>query len=317
MRVLLTGAAGFAGHHMLRWWATHTDWQVTALSSFRHRGSTARLLTVDDPSLSIIWHDLRAPITPDIARQIGRVDVIVNAAAESHVQRSIVNPLPFVENNIYVSLHMLEFARQCDSLDLFVQVSTDEVYGPTYADIPLHPEWDPILPSNPYSASKAAQEAFALAWARCYGLPLIITNTMNLYGSGQHPEKFVPMVVNAINKGESVPIHAARATSTTEEIGTRCWLHAANHADALRFLIESKPAHRRFNVVGERLSNLEMAQELAGLLDRPLKYHLFDYHKSNPGHDLHYGLDGSLLASLGWKPPITFEDGLREVLCEL
>lgn len=312
MRVLLTGAAGFAGHHMLRWWATHTDWQVTALSSFRHRGSTARLLAVDSPSLRVIWHDLRAPITPDIARQIGRVDVIINAAAESHVQRSIENPVPFVENNISVSLNILEFARQCDSLDLFVQVSTDEVYGPMYDDV-LHPEWDKIVPSNPYSASKAAQEALALAWSRCYGIPLIITNTMNLYGSRQHPEKFVPMVVAYINTKRSVAIHS----DSNGNIGTRCWLHAANHADALRYLVERTPAYRRVNVVGERLSNLEIAQHLAGLLDRPLLYHLEDYHKSNPGHDLHYGLDGSLLASLGWKPPITFEDGLREVLCEV
>jgi dTDP-glucose 4,6-dehydratase len=191
------------------------------------------------------------------------------------------------------------------------------VYGPVTGG-QVFPEWSPLIPSNPYSASKAAQEAIAIAYWRSYGVPVTIINCMNLIGQRQDGEKYLPTLIRLVSQGAEVSIHGSR-----DEIGTRFYLHARNLADALLFILLWAPplpfpdADRpdRFNVVGpDRLSNLELAQLVAGHVGQPLKYRLVDFGSARPGHDAHYGLDGTKLARLGWKPPVPLEDSIRRIV---
>jgi dTDP-glucose 4,6-dehydratase len=250
-----------------------------------------------------------------MASVIGKIDYILNIASESHVDRSIECPRDFVENNVALMLTMLEYARQYP-VEKFVQISTDEVYGP--AKDHDHEEWETLLPSNPYSASKAAQENIAFSYWRTFGVPVIMTNTMNIIGELQDPEKFVPMTIKRVLAGETVTVHGSADGKT---IGSRYYLHARNQADALLFILQNVPPlvyggdvdrPSKYNIVGEKeVTNLEMAQLIARYLNKPLRYQIVDFHSSRPGHDLRYGLNGQKMADLGWKAPMSFEESLK------
>jgi dTDP-glucose 4,6-dehydratase len=263
--------------------------------------------------VTILTHDLVAPFTEQTKRRIGDVDYIINVASESHVERSIIDPVPFVQNNVNLMLTMLEYAREVEP-EKFIQVSTDEVYGQA-PDGVSHAEWSTILPSNPYSASKACQEALCTSYWRTYGLPIIITNTMNLFGEMQDPEKYTASLIRNINAGETVTVHG-----TPKNIGSRYYLHARNQADALLYVLEKvKPLMypksdkpEKLNIVGDReVNNLELAQMVASILDKELKYEFVDFHQTRPGHDRRYALDGTKMREHGWKAPKDFEASLK------
>lgn len=342
--VLLTGAGGFVGHHYLEHVLSATDWDVIATDSFRHKGKTDRIREVVEGSDSwkrrtrVITHDLNAPFSAQQLRNLQKttVNYMVCFASDSHVDRSISDPVPFIRNNTEVVLNTLELARRLRP-EALVWVSTDEVYGPVEADdLRGHPEWAPILPSNPYSASKAAQEATAISYWRTYGVPLIIVNCMNMIGERQDVEKFVPMVIAKVLRGEEVTIHG-----TAGNIGTRHYLHSRNLADAVTFLLQNTrpamfPAHAqisatqgynfitydrlsdmpdRYNIATpDRIDNLTLAQMIADAVGKPLHYHLEDFHSTRPGHDPHYGLDPSKLLGLGWQMPISFAKSLERTV---
>jgi dTDP-glucose 4,6-dehydratase len=234
-------------------------------------------------------------------------------ASDSHVDRSITDPAPFIINNTALVVNMLELARKIQP-EVFLQVSTDEVYGAApkgYA----HKEWDTILPSNPYSASKAGQEAACISYWRTFGVPVIITNTMNIIGERQDSEKFVPKVMFSLENNTPMTIHG-----TEENIGSRYYLHARNQADGLLFIIKNLPAASypnadrpdRYNIVGEReIDNLTMAKMVAFYWGKELDYVLEDFHTTRPGHDLRYALDGKKLADAGWVAPVPLEQSLK------
>lgn len=320
-RVLLTGAAGFLGSHALRHLLVNTDWHVVCPVSFNHKGLPERLTAVVEPHqwdrVDIVRCDLAAPIADTTSRLFGHIDYVVNYASESHVDRAIHDPVPFVRNNVDLALHLLEWARHSKP-KAFVQISTDEVYGD--APVGYDPaEWDPVIPSNPYSASKAAQEAIAISYWRTYNLPLIIVNCMNLVGEMQDPEKYVPRIITQVQAGHTVNVHA----SPDGTIGSRFYLHARNLADAvLHLLRRAAPAQHpqadrpdKWHVVGEReVDNLTMAQTIADLIGKPLHYDLVDFHSSRPGHDLRYSLSGKKLASTGWTPPVGLDESLKRLV---
>jgi len=323
MRILLTGVAGFIGAHTLEHLLEKTDWQIVGIDSLTHRGDLRRISQVmaKNPSwysrFTFFKYDLSWEMDASFISRLGDFDFIINMASESHVDRSITDPKPFIRNNVMLTVNMLELARIIQP-DAFIQISTDEVYGPMY-DEP-YPEWSTPVPSNPYSASKASQEMIAISYWRTYGVPLVITNTMNNIGEMQDVEKFVPMLIRDISEGRRAQIHG-----TKEEIGSRFYLHARNHADALLYILQNTTPvpynpqmHTRpdrWNIVGDtQLDNLEMAKRIAKILKKPLKYDLVDYHSTRPGHDMHYGLDGSKLEEHGWKPPLSFEDSLKRTV---
>lgn len=313
-RVLLTGASGFIGANVLKYMLKHTDFEFVCLASWRHMGNPLRLQGLGDRVI-VVTHDLRGPV-PDL----GEFDYILNLASESHVDRSIQDPVPFIENNVSIALNMLEYARAHPCL-AFIQFSTDEVYGSNDANETHDSDWGTIVPSNPYAASKAAQEAIAISYWRTYGVPVIITNANNIIGPGQDAEKFVPRIVDAIKNGRPITIHVHNG-----DFGYRIYTPVDNTSDALLFLLENvDPSIKvqrplRFNLGGgTELSNLEMAQAIARILKRRPQYDYIDVGKKNgirPGYDKRYFGDDSSIRALGWTPPITFEDGLRDLLKE-
>lgn len=322
-RVLLTGASGFLGSHMLEHLLVNTDWDVTCIASWKHKGVPERILEsrhyqANKDRVKIITHDLVSPFAPQTIKNMGYFDYIINMASESHVDRSITDPVPFVKNNVDLALNMLELARELKP-EKFIQFSTDEVYGVAPEGV-NHPEWSRIIPSNPYAASKAAQEALAIAYWRTYSVPVIITNTMNLFGERQDSEKYTALLTRKILAGETVTVHG-----NENYIGSRFYLHARNACDAVLFVLNNvepimfddgdHTIPERFNVVGDReITNLEMAQIVADALDKPLKYELVDFHATRSGHDRRYALDGTKLKECGWIPPVSFEDGMKKTV---
>lgn len=340
-RILLTGASGFVGSHVLRHILTTTDWHVVCPVTFRHKGISDRLETAlhgqDESRVTIVKTDLTAPISPVTAHKFGDIDYILNVASESHVDRSIEEPAQFIQNNVALITNILDYARTLPDLKIFLQVSTDEVYGPA-APGEAHREWvDGYKPSNPYSASKAAQESIAYSYWRTYNIPLIISNTMNIIGETQDSEKFFPKTLKKVLAGEEMTIHASAAG----EIGSRFYLHARNQADGLLFLLEyythanltgpvfdpgsgemeslrysdGGTVPYRFHIVGDReVDNLELAEMIAAAVGMPLKYRLEDFHSSRPGHDLRYALDGDKIDYLGWKAPVPLEESIQSTV---
>lgn len=320
MHALITGGCGFIGSHLCEHLLANTDWRITVLDGLSYAGDCARLYEAgkfDKERVRIFWHDLNSPIMSTLVQRIGPVDYIVNMASNSHIDASIADPVPFVKNNVNVALHMLDYARFLTKLKAFVQISTDEVYGSIEPGGSPYPEWAPINPSNPYSASKAAQAAIAIAYWRTYGVPLILVEPMNAFGERQCREKFVPKCVQLISDGEEVVLHG-----TADNIGSRHYLHARNISDAILFLLQRQPSiypntdkPDRYNIVGNRrVNNLEMAKLIAGILGLPLSYRFDHSPRSRPGHDLHYGLSGSKLAALGWKPPLDLDTSLERTV---
>ncbi len=318
--VLITGSTGFLGAHIVDHFLENTDWKIIGIDSLRHRGDSLRIDTGHPESLQrygFYTHDLSAPISDRLANKIGPVDYIINCASESHVDRSIDDPVPFVMNNISLQLNMLEYARKVKP-SVFIQFSTDEVYGPAEDGVNF-PEWSPIIPSNPYSASKAAQEALAISYWRTYAVPIVITNTMNLIGERQDPEKFVPLVISRVMRGETVQIHGF-----PDDIGKRYYLHCRNAADAVLFLLRNTSPiiydgqvtmPDRWNVVGDvEVDNLTMALTVAEICGRNLKYEFVPFTLARAGHDRRYALDGSKLKNAGWKSPVDFRDSLRKTV---
>lgn len=322
MRILLTGSAGFVGAHVLRHLLTETSAEIVCPVTFRHKGVAPRIwrsMEGHDPHRVFIVPglDLRAPIDAVTREQIGHIDVIMNVASESHVDRSIEDPGSFIRNNVDLMISILEYARVIQPR-MVLQMSTDEVYGPAYGDH-RHTEWEGVRPSNPYSASKAAQEAVCFSYWRTYGVPVVITNTMNIIGEMQDREKFVPKTIRAIK--EDVPITMHVAPDGTP--GSRFYLHARNLADAWVFLMENHTPQKypdqlqpsRFHIVGEReVSNQEMIELIAQTMGKQANIYPLSFHASRPGHDLRYALDGSKLDRLGWKAPVPFEESLRRTV---
>jgi dTDP-glucose 4,6-dehydratase len=245
-----------------------------------------------------------------------------NIASESHVDRSLADPVPFVRNNVELQLNMLEYARLAKPR-LFLQMSTDEVFGPAAAGY-RHHEWDSIRPSNPYAASKAAQEAIAYSYWRALGIPLLVTNTMNLLAPApQATEKFIPKIARAIYGGEKLTVHA----SPDGVSGSRCWVDARDFAAAWLWLTQRFDGDERlmyyptmpdgplrYNIVGEEATNLDVAKRMAKAAGRLLTYELVDYHSQRPGHDHRYALDGSKLAELGWPGPRPLDETLGDIV---
>lgn len=315
-RVLLTGASGFFGSHLLRHLLMKTDWEIVCIVSWKHKGTPERIENAwkdqDKNRVTIIRHDLEAPLTSHTKKRLGKIDYILNIASNSHVDRSIEEPAPFVLGNVQLALTMLELSRELKP-KLFLQFSTDEVYGPAPKGIDFQ-EGSPMKPSNPYSASKAAMENIAFSYWRTFDVPLVITNTMNLVGQTQDAEKYPARLIRWIYNDEMVTVHGK-----PDDIGSRFYIHARNAADAVLFIVNNLPPEHyvedgilspcQYNIVGEtELNNLELAQMTARLMGKELKYQFVDFHKSRPGHDRRYALSGEKLKSLGWKPPTDFEE---------
>lgn len=317
---LITGASGFVGSHLLEHLLVNTDWDILCVESFRHKGVGERITDSvhyqeSKERVTVLTHDLTVPFSDVFIKKLPSIDYIINVASESHVTRSIEDPVTFIQNNVNLALNMLELAREIKPAK-FIHVSTDEVYGPAIDH--AHVEWDTQLPSSPYAASKSAQESICFSYWRTYGVPVIITNTMNIFGQRQDSEKYIPLIIKKVLAGETLNIHSKNGNA-----GQRFYLHARNQADALLFITQNitpntYPENDRpskYHVVGEvELDNLTVALKVAELVGRPLRYELTDADKERPGHDLRYAMDGKKLNNAGWSHPVPFDESLKETV---
>lgn len=307
MRVLLTGGAGFIGSHLLSRLVEH---DVVLIDRLDTSGNLNRLKEYKTHHrVRFFYHDLKAPISDYVASQLGRFDWILHLGAGTHVDRSIENPIEFVYDNVVATCNILDFARK--GCKRFLYFSTDEVFGPAPNGV-RYKEWDRYKSGNPYAATKAGGEELALSFHNTYGLPVLITHTMNVIGSHQHPEKMVPSTIRKVRDGEAVTIHADKTRTVP---GSRFYIHARHVADAVMFVLEKGTPGDKYNIVGEQeIDNLTLAKLISRYVGKPLKYELVDFHSSRPGHDLRYALCGEKLKKMGWKPPQTFEKGLEETV---
>jgi dTDP-glucose 4,6-dehydratase len=316
--ILVTGGAGFIAHHVIDTVLATTDWNIVSLDRLDYSGNLNRLNEVvmaypeqERKRVKIVHHDLKAELNSQIRQLVGPVDYIAHLAAGSHVDRSIDYPMEFILDNVVGTANILEFARHQDNLERFIYFSTDEIFGPAPNGVKYR-ENDRYNSTNPYSASKAGGEELVVAYENTYKIPAIITHTMNVFGERQHPEKYVPLCIKKARDGELVTIHS---NPEKTKAGSRHYIHAADVADALMFLLDCPGVVneleadyggakcQKFNIVGsEELDNLELAQIIADAQGKTLNYEMVDYHSQRPGHDLRYALDGFKMKSMGWTP---------------
>jgi dTDP-glucose 4,6-dehydratase len=332
-RVLITGGAGFVGHHVIDLFLKKTDWEIISLDRLDYSGNLNRLHDViskypkaDQKRVKIVWHDLKAEIRELTSNFIGKnINIILHLAASSHVDRSITNPMEFLLDNTLGTVNLLDYARGLDSLERLVYFSTDEIFGAAPPGV-LYKEYDRYNSTNPYSASKAAAEEFCVAYENTYKLPIFVSHTMNIFGERQHPEKFIPMCIRKIRDSEKIYVHSDPSRT---KAGSRFYISAKDVAESMMFLLNLNSNQYKiiqdhmdslgvrcpkFNIVGkEEIDNLSMVKILAEAQGKEPVYEMVDFHTSRPGHDLRYSLDGSFMRKLGWEPKVTLKQRLFEV----
>jgi dTDP-glucose 4,6-dehydratase len=316
--ILVTGGCGFIGHHFVEHIINNTNWNIIVIDKLTYASMGFKRFNeenfenaIHNKRLKIITWDLANEFSVGLIKEIGDINIIVHMAAETHVDNSIENPIPFVKNNIMSTLYLLEYSRKLKNLETFFYFSTDEVYGPALGE-KLYKEDERHNPTNPYSASKSGAEQLCVAYHNTYNIPVIRINVMNAFGEKQHVEKFIPKVIKKVLNKETVKIHSYPDKKTS---GTRFYIHARNIAAGVLFLLKNGTIGESYNLTGEKeVSNLEMAQIISKTMNKQLNYKMVDFHSDRPGHDLRYGLDGSKMFEMGWKLPINFEDSIKKTV---
>ena len=321
MRILVTGGAGFIGSALCRHLIGSTDWSVTNLDKLTYAANLSSLKSIEDnPRYRFVRGDIG---DRQLVRQLLtelRPHAIMNLAAETHVDRSIDASDAFLETNVGGTYKLLEetrtylatLPRDARGAFRFHHVSTDEVYGDLALAAPCS-ETAPYNPSSPYAASKAASDLFVRAWARTYGIPVLITNSSNNYGPHQFPEKLIPLIILRALRGDNLPVYG-------KGDNVRDWLHVDDHAQALILVLKLGAPNSTYNVGGDaERNNLQVVKQVCDLIDElvgPLssgpRTNLINFVADRPGHDHRYAINSNKLRSeLGWQPVYDFDSGLR------
>ncbi len=301
MKALVTGGAGFIGSNFCRYLAAeHPDWEITVLDKLTYAGRPENLADLRGrPGFTFVQGDIANREV--VARVMPGCHYVLNFAAETHVDRSLYDAGSFIETDVYGAFVLLEEARKLDTLKVFVQISTDEVYGsvPTGSS----KETDALMPRNPYSASKAGGDRLAYSYFATYGLPVIVTRASNNYGPYQFPEKVIPLFITHAIEGRKLPLYG-------DGLNVRDWLHVDDHCSALALLLERGAPGETYNVGGgNEVPNIELTRRILDLLGQPES--LIERVSDRPGHDRRYSLDCAKLRGMGWAPKMPFEQGLE------
>ncbi len=300
---LVTGGAGFIGSNFIRDVLNkYKDVVVINLDKLTYAGNLENLKDVEhDPRYRFVKGDIcDAAIVEPLIQE---ADVVVNFAAESHVDRSIGSPDDFIKTDIFGAFVLLEAARK-HHIDRFVQISTDEVYGSIEKG--SFTEADTLLPSSPYSASKTGADRLAFSYFVTYGLPVVITRCSNNYGPYHYPEKLIPLFITNAIENKTLPIYG-------DGLNVRDWIFVEDHCDAIDFVLQNGELGEVYNIGGDNeKTNLEITDYILKKLEKPdtLKTYVTD----RPGHDRRYSLDCSKLRQLGWQPQHTFEDAMDKTI---
>ncbi len=302
-RLLVTGGAGFIGSNFIRdILKKYPDYQVVTLDKLTYAGRRENLQDIEDnPRYKFVKGDICDAKV--VARAIKDCDRIINFAAESHVDRSINNASEFIRTNIYGTYVLLEAARN-NKVSLFCQISTDEVYGSRSTG--LFKETDPLKPSSPYSASKAAADQLTYSYHITYGLPVVIVRSTNNFGCYQFPEKIIPLFITNALKGKRLPVYG-------DGQNVRDWIYVLDNCRAIDFLIHQGKIGEIYNVAGKtEMKNIELTRIILRIMNKPEE--LIKFVQDRPGHDRRYALDSTKIEQLGFKPQYNFEQALQETI---
>lgn len=318
MRILITGACGFVGHHVVEAFLKKTDWEVVVLDSLNYAGDINKITDIATypqykNRIWFVYHNLISPISEIKHKQIGNIHYCLHLAAESHVENSLQDPVPFAYN-VVATTNLLKYLKDHQpNLRKYLGFNTDEVFGPAPEGV-FYKETDKFYPSNPYSASKGGQWCMEYAFWKSYRFPASICHSMNIFGERQHPEKFIPKTVRAVLLKEKIPIHGLK----NGIVSSRCWIHAREVANGLLFLMENGKPGETYNIVGEEESVLYLANAISKIINghnlKDNQIEWIDYHTTRPGHDLRYALCGDKLKQMGWKPSFTLKESLEKMV---
>lgn len=322
--IMVTGGAGFIGSHVVRRLVKqYPDYLVVNVDKLTYAGNPENLADVDSlPNYRFEKADITDAEAMERIMHKYDIDGIIHLAAESHVDRSISDPLVFARTNVMGTLNLLETARrlwqespECFEGKRFYHISTDEVYGALEMGSEMFVETTRYDPHSPYSASKASSDHFVRAYHDTYGMPTIVTNCSNNYGPNQFPEKLIPLFINNIRHRKPLPVYG-------KGLNVRDWLYVEDHAAAIDLIFHKGKAGDTYNIGGfNEWSNIDLIKQLCKEVDRQLgrepgeSEQLITYVRDRAGHDLRYAIDATKLSKeLGWKPSLQFEEGLRKTV---